>query len=156
MFDKNGQSAVVKSQASLDQAWAGIEGMLPRIVNIAEQGIGSVDDLEIALACVRLVGWEVSLRIVQREQFVRCVVLPEMGDALPGEVAVRITTTAGQQTYYVPESSVVIIESKSDDKAVLAKIEIKAYPVQPGIFAIELPTIHKNTVIVPTSEVIFP
>lgn len=148
MSDDN-QPEIVKSQADIDQAWRSIEPALPAILQIGESGPATMEEMELALICVRLVGWEISLRVVQREQYLRCVVLSNSTGSLPNEVAVRITTLQGHQSFYLPSDKVIL----DGVDAPTGKIEIKAVAVRQGVFAVQLPTIHKNSIQVSESEI---
>lgn len=153
MQDKEQQS-VIKSQAQLDQAWAAAEILLPNIVDIAERGFGphtTVSDLALAKMCVQLVSWELSLRVLQRDYFVKATVY----DFKPedGERVVKIKTKDGENKFFVPDNA-ISYENDEDEVAetYLGYVRVHAYKLPGGFTAVVLP--NKETIIVPESEVI--
>lgn len=151
-MDKD-QSSIVKSQAALDQAWRSIEALLPRIVEIGDKGIATEKDAELANMCVKLVGWEISLRVVQRDQFIRCMIIK---GELPNEVGVRLNTIMGHQTFYVNAEEIETDSGEAaEDEPVIGRVRVRAYPASmPGIFVVIMPTSFQETTFVPASELL--
>lgn len=153
MPSKEEQILLIRSQASLDQAWENMEPLFPQISELANKGYGSHTtawDLEISKLCVQIVSWELNNRILSRDYYVRVVVLPSEGDT--GEAMVRITTSIGHADFHVPVSS-VRYEKENEDGAITGKVSVRAYRLPMNMTAVILPTVLKDMIIVPESEV---
>ena len=105
MLSKKDQIILAQAQTSLDQMWASVEMLMPFVNTLSDNGIPadlSEEYRQVAHLCCQIVGWELTSRVLSRDQYLRCEIIDDEGE----ETVISVKSTNGKVEFVVPSREV--------------------------------------------------
>lgn len=142
-------------QAALDQMWTAVEPFLGPISTYGEGGFEDASEIEkdIIKAALRLMSYEISFRISQRDTYVKCLV--HKGRS-PEEAVATIFSTKGHTAFFVKRKD-IILNGKWEEletNSLTGRMKTPVYSTVTGEYVIVLPNEYKDAVSVKRDEII--
>jgi hypothetical protein len=134
------QRTLLKSEAVLDQFWAEMELIFSPIIHVSRNGVKTEADQSVAKAVCALVSYEINVRVLQRDHWLRVLNKRPYKD---GKVIVEINAVAGHVYKTVPEQ--MIRES--------GEVKVNAYRLPDNFYNIVFPGEEQGNEIVSADEV---